>query len=160
MTVKTFCALSTPPTPLPLLDLANDLENAEIQAAERELALTSSVEVLTAKIDCMQKLLEENQVQKAVNSAALSEEISALHRRIEDVEAQLNDEQLKHGALQLLHIKMCKDRCNLEDQICGLSSREEKLAADLKSSLANTNGAHTVYFNMLLHHSKLLLFDI
>lgn len=124
------------------------------------MALTSSVEVLTAKIDCMQKLLEENQVQKAVNSAALSEEISALHRRIEDVEAQLNDEQLKHGALQLLHIKMCKDRCNLEDQICGLSSREEKLAADLKSSLANTNGAHTVYLNMLLHHSKLLLFDI
>jgi hypothetical protein len=130
------------PLPSSTLDLANELENTEIQAAERELALTSSVAVLNAKIECMQKLLEENQVQKAMNGAALSEEMSALHRRIEDVEAQLTDEQLKHGALQLLHIKMCKDRCNLEDQICGLSSREEKLAADLKNSLANTNGAH------------------
>lgn len=99
----------------------------------------------------MQKLLEENQVQKAMNGAALSEEMSALHRRIEDVEAHLNDEQLKHGALQLLHIKMCKDRCNLEDQICGLSSREEKLAADLKDSLANTNGTHIACLNVFIH---------
>ena len=125
-----------------MLDVAAELELAETQAAERELVLLSTISVSNSKIDCQEKLLEENQARKAVSDAALAEEISALNRTIESLGSQLEDEKVRHSALQSLHFRMCSDRCELEEQISGLSTRGARLEADLKHSLANSEGKH------------------
>ena len=101
-------------------------------------------------MDCQDRLLEENQARKAVSDAALSNEISTLNRTIESLRSHLDDEKLKHGALQLLHQKMCTDRCELEDKISGLSTRGARLEADLKHSLANSEGQSSVFSSKIL----------
>lgn len=104
------------------------------------MLLESTISVSNSKMDCQDRLLEENQARKAVSDAALSNEISTLNRTIESLRSLLDDEKMKHGALQLLHQKMCTDRCELEEKISGLSTRGARLEADLKHSLANSEG--------------------
>ena len=57
-------------------DLASELDNAETQAAERELALSSTVKVFNSKIDCLEKLLEESETQKLKREADIKDHLA------------------------------------------------------------------------------------
>ena len=57
-------------------DLASELDNAETQAAERELALSSTVTVFNSKIDCLEKILEESQILKMRSDADFSSHLA------------------------------------------------------------------------------------
>ena len=57
-------------------DLASELDNAETQAAERELALSSTVTVFNSKIDCLEKILEESQIMKMRSEADFSSHLA------------------------------------------------------------------------------------
>jgi hypothetical protein len=58
------------------LDLASELDNAETQAAERELALSSTITVTNSKIDCLEKILEESQILKMRSDADCSNHLA------------------------------------------------------------------------------------
>ena len=57
-------------------DLASELDSAETQAAERELALSSTVTVFNSKIDCYEKILEESQIMKMKSDADCSSHLA------------------------------------------------------------------------------------
>ena len=56
--------------------MASELDNAETQAAERELALSSTVKVFNSKIDCLEKLLEESEAQKLKREADIKDHLA------------------------------------------------------------------------------------
>ena len=63
-------------------DLASELDNAETQAAERELALSSTVKVFNAKVDCLEKLLEESETQKLKREADIKDHLANFEGKI------------------------------------------------------------------------------
>ena len=83
----------------PFTDLSVNLDNAEQEAIERELALSSSVTVSTSKIDCLEKILEESQAQKALSESRCLEEYTSLCMQNGVLENDL--EESKAAALKM-----------------------------------------------------------
>jgi DNA repair exonuclease SbcCD ATPase subunit len=84
---------------VPCTDLSVNLDNAEQEAIERELALSSSVTVSTSKIDCLEKILEESQAQRALSDSKCLEEYTSLCMQIGVLENEV--EESKAAILKL-----------------------------------------------------------
>ena len=91
-----------------MTDLSVNLDNAEQEAMERELALTSTVTVTTSKLDCLEKILEESMTEKSLNDSRCLEEYTALCLKIGTLENDLEESKGTIAGLQT-HMSILQD---------------------------------------------------
>ena len=153
------------------LDLSINLDNAEQEAMERELALTSTVTVTTSKLDCLEKILEESMTEKSLNDSRCLDEYTALCLKIGSLENDLeeskgtiselesrvstllSESKAANAQLGYLKSKTADSERGIDDKLKVLQSERKNLEADLKEAredLKNIDRASQKSYNTLM----------
>ena len=148
-----------------------NLDNAEQEDMERELALTSTVTVTTSKLDCLEKILEDNITEKSLNDSRCLDEYTALCLKIGSLENDLeeskgtiselesrvsvllNESRTANAQLNNLKSKGADQDRAIIDKMNVFQSERKNLEKDLKDAkedLKNIDRASQKSYNSLM----------